>query len=337
MADEDDKEKAGSGMDDLSDVLATGDNETGEQAADLSAAVEQAPTAEPESEQELEIPDFDLDEDSMFSDAESKDIEGFEIGLANDRLVVKLRRLFFPHNSIRQKLFNSSKDFYKKSKALVRQLSTDGKKRAIKFAKEDSLVILDKTKTGLQVRAKRLSAGLTKFGNWSWKLKLMLGLSVVSVLVLFQVAKISMNQDLLKQPDKTYVDDFSEVATEVFKITSDSKWENFRNPMRYPEYIVMFKRIVVVLTPSSFSSKRPMGIFSLFFEASSQDAATELKDREPYVRDRTARTLEQMTYDELRTIEGKRKIKKYLKQELNKVLNQGAIVNVHFKDFVLKP
>lgn len=315
-----DLEKETEGMVDLSDVLATGDNQTG--AADASEALKQVDEDAPK-----EVDLFAKNEGD--ATAEETPQELGKIG----KLIAKI----FPEGSPQQKIFSAIFNGSKKAVQKSKELFLKAKERTQKFIKEDSKVIIANTLEKLKTKIGSLGGELKQFMSLSWKLKILFVVAIVMAVVTFSIAKKSLEGQLIPGIKKTYIINFNEVADKIHKIDKNAEWEQFRNPMRFPEYVVRFDRLIVMLKTSKFSSNTPMGVFSIYFETSSQEAATEVKFREAEMRDVSARTLEGVSYDDIRNFEGKKKAKKALIQSVNKVLNQGKVVNVYFKDFVLKP
>jgi flagellar basal body-associated protein FliL len=314
-----DLEKETEGMVDLSDVLATGDNETGaSDAADAIAATDGDEASVDLFEENANKP----------TEAETEDKPGFF-----DKLMLKL----FPEESTQKFILDKVTDKIVGNFHKAKEAAKSGKERAKKFAKEDSKEIAAYCLEKLKEFAGLLGKEIKDFLSLKWKVKSFFIAGIILALVTVVVFNKSLEGQLIPEAKKTYILNFNEVADKIYPIAAEDKWEKFRNPLRFPEYVVRFDRLIVMLKRSQFSSQSPMGVFALYFETSSQEAATELKFRESEMRDVAARTLEGITYDEIRSFEGKKKAKKALIQSINKVLNQGKLINIYFKDFVLKP
>ncbi|MEC9282557.1 MAG: flagellar basal body-associated FliL family protein [Bdellovibrionota bacterium] len=332
MADEEEKDKNDNvdtnpdiaaeveGMVDLSDVLATGDNETG--AASAEDALQDH--AEKESQEvDLFEKKQEVTNEADFVVKESK--------------LLKLFNKLAPEGTYRRFIFSKVKNFFNKCFSTCKDLVLNFKSRSVQFVKEDSKVILKKNIEKIKTLTGKLVSEIKNFLSLSWKLKILFVFILLMVVTIPFVVQKALQGEILPELENPYVFNFNDVADKVFKIKENEPWEKFRNPNRYPEYVVRFDRIIVMLKPSVFSSKNTMGVFSLFYETSSQEAATEIKDREAEVRDITARTLEGVEYDEIRTAEGKKKAKKLVAQAINKFLNNGKVVKIYFKDFVVSP
>ena len=312
-----DLEKETAGMVDLSDVLAAGDNDTGSSATTIASGTEKTEAV-------------DLFEDKAIV------VDTTEAPAVQSRWQSLILRLF----PIDGKLRNILALFHRiigNSFAQVLSSWEWLKKRSLQFLREDSKTIAKQWSGFLTQKINSIRQELTKFLSLSWKLKLLFLFSLCLLILIPWVTHKAMRGEILPKSETLYIFDFNQVADSVVKLEGQERWERFRNPLRYPEYVVRFDRVIVMLKASRFSSKSSMGVFSLFYETSSQEAATELKDREAEVRDITARTLEEIEYDEIRQPEGKTKAKKLLVQALNKILNQGTVTRIYFKDLIVSP
>jgi flagellar basal body-associated protein FliL len=102
------------------------------------------------------------------------------------------------------------------------------------------------------------------------------------------------------------------------------------------EFYVLLNKVVVNLQPDATSSLKPMGIFELYLGLDSQDTAIEARDRELEMVDIIQRSLESFTYSEFNTPDGIVRIKSYMREQLNSILNQGKVLHVFFKTMVIK-
>ena len=102
------------------------------------------------------------------------------------------------------------------------------------------------------------------------------------------------------------------------------------------EFFVLLNKVIVNLKPDSQSGPNPMGIYEMYLGLDSQDTAVEVKDREQEILDIIQRTLEGFTYTEVSTKAGKEKMKLAIREQVNKVLNQGRVFHVYFNAFITK-
>jgi flagellar basal body-associated protein FliL len=209
----------------------------------------------------------------------------------------------------------------------------------------------DSGKAGLKTALKGLLHGLTASLQSVLKglksaVKTILGLPLLSKLMsaailalgiaLYFVIRITFRGEFMPTFGPGIFISFETVADQKFTYDPDEALEHFNNPMLQPENVILIERIIVNLRRPG-DGLNPMGLFELYVETASQEAAVEIKDREPEVRDVIARTFEQALYDDLTGIEGKNKIKLIIQKNLNTFLTKGRVRKVFFKTFVLKP
>ena len=161
---------------------------------------------------------------------------------------------------------------------------------------------------------------------------LVIGLSGLVIVLLMR----GLGGSLLPNFELKFLTSLGDVADRSFKIEKGESFEDFDNPLRHPDFVVLVERLVVNLRPSE-SSESPMGMFEFYVEASTQEGAIEINERQKEIRDLMARTLEGATHGELATSEGKDKMKLTLRRELNTLLTQGRVRRVFFKTIILKP
>lgn len=167
--------------------------------------------------------------------------------------------------------------------------------------------------------------------------KLMLWLAIFSGLFAVLAVAIGFSGSVTIDVGPKYLKSFADIADEKFVYDESEPLEDFTDPLFHPEHIVTMDRIMVNLRrPRNAPEGNPMGFFDFYLEASNQEGAVELKDREGEVRDLIGRTLEQLTYEELITLAGKEKMKLALRKNLNNFLTRGQVRRVYLKNIVLK-
>lgn len=129
---------------------------------------------------------------------------------------------------------------------------------------------------------------------------------------------------------------FEQVADGVYPFADDVTMEQFDNPIRHSDYTVLLGKVVANLRPTENSSGQPMGAFRFHFEASTRETAMELVDREKEFLDLMQRAIEEMTWDELSTVEGKAHLKLVLRKKINEGLNRGRVKKVMIETIILK-
>lgn len=100
------------------------------------------------------------------------------------------------------------------------------------------------------------------------------------------------------------------------------------------EFPVRIKEVKVNLRRDANSGGLPMGIFEFYLGVDSRDTAIELRDREKEIIDLVQRTLEGFTYHEVMSYQGKIRMKARIRDNVNKVLNQGQVNRVYINRMV---
>lgn len=132
------------------------------------------------------------------------------------------------------------------------------------------------------------------------------------------------------------VTSFEQVADGVFEFAPDASMEQFDSPIRHSDYTVLLGKVVANLRPSPATSGQPMGAFRFHFEASTRETAVELVDREKELLDLMQRAIEEMTWDELSSPDGKAHLKLVLRKKINEALNRGRVKKVLIETIILK-
>ncbi len=167
-------------------------------------------------------------------------------------------------------------------------------------------------------------------------------LLAVSVLLLLGASGfsiyISFRGHFLPQMGREYLNGFAEHADEIFEYSSSERKESFESAIRHPEHMYEFEKVVVNLRDPAQGERLPMGLFEFYIEMNSQDATVEMSERKTEAKHIIERVIEQLTYEELVSQNGKNKLKFIVRKELNDFLSKTHHVKqVYIKTFVLKP
>jgi flagellar basal body-associated protein FliL len=95
--------------------------------------------------------------------------------------------------------------------------------------------------------------------------------------------------------------------------------------------------MVLEKTMTCVSGETPMAAFEFFVEGLSSEVLVEMKDREGEMRDLFQRQIEEFSFEQLDTTEGKKLLLERLKKAVNNSLSQGRIRRIFIKNVVLKP
>ena len=163
----------------------------------------------------------------------------------------------------------------------------------------------------------------------------MLLLALVCIILLGYL--LSQFGQIFPNPKESLITSLDVVANKVVSYEEGIEMEDFNSPLRHQDNTVLFKRFIVSIKRSQQSGTNPMMFFDMYFEGTSNDTAIEMKDREKEVRDRVQRTAEKITFDEIESVEGKKKLKLNIRKDLNAILNNGRVRAVYFRTIIIKP
>ena len=204
------------------------------------------------------------------------------------------------------------------------------------FAKYGLKAALLKTKDGLIFVVKKIRSLLTSFGYLPRSSQYLVFATLLLAALAAFVIKKTVAGHVLPKLESVYLRSYADVADAKFKYEADEPMENFTDPLYHPEHVVLMDKVIVNLKRLNPDST-PMGLFEFYVELSTHEGAVEIKSREVEARDLISRTLEQMSYEELVTPEGKNKLKVILRKNLNELLTEGRVRRVFFKTVVVKP
>lgn len=178
-------------------------------------------------------------------------------------------------------------------------------------------------------------AASDKFRYLNWKMKLaffgLLVLVVSSGLGIY----LSLSGKLIPQRSDLFVHSLADVADQSFEIPTDSKSEPLYENLRVSQNLFLLPRLIVNLKRSQNSGSNPMGAFEFFVEGMTQEVLVEVKDRETEVRDQLARTVEEFTFDQVDSADGKKLLAEKIRKDLNSLLTSGKVRKVLIKTAVV--
>lgn len=185
--------------------------------------------------------------------------------------------------------------------------------------------------------SQRASAAARVFRFWSVKKKLAsFGIALLSFTALFYTYQ-AITHGVVPEKSKLFVNSLDEWAEKTYVFTQGENLEPFYDSARVKQNIMSLKRIVVNVRPSSRSGPNPMAAFEFFIEGLSSDVTIEIKDREFEVLDMVQRLMEEQTFDELDSPDGKTQLNEKIKKELNAFLTKGKVRKVYLKNAIIKP
>jgi len=119
------------------------------------------------------------------------------------------------------------------------------------------------------------------------------------------------------------------------QVVPEEEGEDLESPLKHPEYTILVHRVVANLqAPDRYSS--PMITLELYVEASNQETAVEIHNREAEVKDVIERVLEETRFDDVDSGSGKARLKVRIRRALNHILNRGSAKHIMFKTFNIR-
>ncbi len=110
----------------------------------------------------------------------------------------------------------------------------------------------------------------------------------------------------------------------------------YENP-RFSKNLMTLSKMFINVKSSESSGPTPMLALEVNVEGISSDAIIEIKDREAEFKDLLIRFVEERTYDELITTEGKINLCDQFRIIINSHLTLGQVRKVLLKSFIIKP
>ena len=141
----------------------------------------------------------------------------------------------------------------------------------------------------------------------------------------------------LDHAEGLFVNSLEELSNATYKYDQKTEVEPFYGNYRVSQNILTIPRMVVNLRPSLNSGPNPMGAVELFIEGGSPEVVVEIKDREAEMKDAMQRVMEEMTFDELISPEGKPALAEKIRKELNRIVTKGKVRRVFMKEAIFKP
>jgi len=192
-------------------------------------------------------------------------------------------------------------------------------------------------KAGGKASVETSKAKIVTFKGLTWPLKT----AALSIIVLGVFTGVfvyrSITKGILPGDEEYLIASLEEWSVQAHKYDPETEMDSFYDSPRTIQNIMSLSKMIVNIRPSPGSGPNPMAAMEFFLEGLSPEAIVEVKDRETEIRDLFQRTLEDLTYGDLDSAEGKQQLTEKLRQTLNMNLTKGKIRRVFIKEFVLKP
>ena len=160
----------------------------------------------------------------------------------------------------------------------------------------------------------------------------------LSWLTAVSLVYLSWSGRITFQDSKLFMTSLADLSSEPIQTVSQlADMESFYDNPRFAKNLMTMSKMFVNLKPSENSGPNPMLAFDINVEGISADAIVEIKDREAEFKDLLLRIVEDKTYDELVTPEGKQSLCDQFRQIINSYLTRGSVRRVLLNSFIIKP
>ncbi len=191
-------------------------------------------------------------------------------------------------------------------------------------------------KESLSSRKEKMSDNLRTFKYSSGKKKI----SIVAMIALFIGAAFisykAVTKGLFPHSEELFISSMKDWSQESFSFESNET-EFLYESTHSSKDIMEISRMVVNIGRSRNSGDSPMAAMDFYIEGSASDVMVEVKDREAEVKDLIQRNIEDLTFDQLASGEGKQLLCEKLRKEVNKILTKGKIRRFYIKTAIVKP
>ncbi|MCB0390542.1 MAG: flagellar basal body-associated FliL family protein [Bdellovibrionales bacterium] len=278
------------------------------------------------------------DEELRKAEVEVIDFEDPEGDIAEESKVSfpekhpKLQKLIDPIKNLFRNIKLKFEDIFNSVKRKLANLLLWFKSDFPVIAKKQALDFIEATKqTAQKIKDKKHKySALPKRTKWG------IYTTIVFVVSVGGVIFISTKTSWVPSIKEPLYESLEGVADRVIEIEDGSTLKSLYRAFPQPEHYVQLEKIVVNLKRVN-NYTLPMAAVEYYLELDSTETAIEIKDREKMVIDSVQRTLEEFTYNELKTKAGISKMKAAVRYSINNLLNQGRVNKVQLKTFILKP
>lgn len=138
---------------------------------------------------------------------------------------------------------------------------------------------------------------------------------------------------------KLFINSLAEIGESIklSETKNQDDWESFYDNPRFSKNLMTLSKMFVNLKSSENSGPNPMLAFDVNVEGISADAIIELKDREAEFKDYLLRVVEDKTFDELNSTNGKQELCDQFRHMINTHLTRGQVRKVLINSFIIKP
>lgn len=147
----------------------------------------------------------------------------------------------------------------------------------------------------------------------------------------------ALTRGWIHEGEPLFIDSLEAWSSEKYFYDPQKDMESFFDSVRVAQNLFNMKRIVANIRRSESSGANPMAAVEFYLEGNSAEVIVEVKSRESEFRDAFQRTIEESTYDQLASPDGKQMLVEKLRREVNKLITSGLVRRIYIKTIVIKP
>ncbi len=169
-----------------------------------------------------------------------------------------------------------------------------------------------------------------------WRKLLFLTTILLTVFTALFVYRVS-TKGIVLQGEELFITSLETVADKVYDYDPVTESEPFYENLKGESNLLLIQKMVVNIKKSKNSGPGPMAAFEFYIEGYAPEAIIEFKDREVEFRDLVQRSIEEFTFDQLESGEGKRELCLRLQKVINSKLSTAQLKKVFIKTAIIKP
>lgn len=218
----------------------------------------------------------------------------------------------------------------------IRNFLTGLKASLMHFLKNELPILAKKGAKKAAAGGAVVGEGLRQFGFKPLRFKLMVFGFIALCGGVGAYVWIALTRGVVHEGDELFLTTIETMSDQSW-VYDPKEMEPFYDSVRAAQNIILIPKLVVNLKRSAGSGPTPMAACEFYVEGNSPDVVVEIKDREVEFRDLFMRTIEDFSYDQLESADGKQRLTERLIREANRVLTKGRVSRAFFKNVILKP
>ncbi|MFN8791071.1 MAG: flagellar basal body-associated protein FliL [Bdellovibrionales bacterium] len=183
----------------------------------------------------------------------------------------------------------------------------------------------------------QISSGFKAFAQWPRLQKIGFSFAVLLSVGVLIFSYFAFVKGSFRTSNELFMTSLLSLSEKTETIAADAALETFYNSSRIPKSIFNLKKMVINIEPSQNSGPNPMVAYEFSLEGNSTEVLIEIKDREGEILDQIQRMIEEHSFDELNSADGKKLITEKVRSTVNRLLTLGKIRHVYIQGVIFKP